>query len=82
MHCAGILTLQREQDIAYGLTLVWSLMAVYAKEWHMQGMRIVSLAGMVVLVISIVAAVIQKQRTKKYSALNTSSSGLEESLQS
>lgn len=79
---AGLLTLQREQDTVYGLTLVWSLMAVYAKEWPMQGMRIVSLAGMVVLVISIVGAVIQKQRKKKYSALNTSSSGLEESLQS
>ena len=77
---AGVLTLQREQDLAYGLTLLWSLVAVYATQWRLQTMRIVSLGCIVVLFIATVVAVLQKQRQRKYCPLQ--GNGLDESLQS
>lgn len=79
-ECAGVLTLQREQDIAYGVTLVWSLIAIYYKQWPISIIRIVSLSGLAVLTIFIVVAIVQRLRQRKYSPAN--SSDLEESLQS
>ena len=76
----GVLTLQREQDTAYGLTLVWSLIAVYSKQKHLQSVMVVSLGCIVVLLASLAYAVVQKQRQRKYSPLQHSS--LEEALQS
>jgi len=78
--CAGVLTLQREQDIAYGVTLVWSLIAIHFKQWPISIIRIVSLSGLAVLTIFIVVAIVQRLRQRKYSPAN--SSDLEESLQS
>ncbi|DBA77609.1 hypothetical protein WJX77_006490 [Trebouxia sp. C0004] len=77
---AGVLTLQREQDIAYGVTLVWSLIAIYFKQWPISIIRIVSLSGLAVLTIFIVVAIVQRLRQRKYTPANNSD--LEESLQS
>lgn len=79
-ECAGVLTLQREQDIAYGVTLVWSLIAIYFKQWPISIIRIVSLSGLAVLTIFIVVAIVQRLQQRKYRPAN--SSDLEESLQS
>ncbi|KAL3161438.1 hypothetical protein ABBQ32_010324 [Trebouxia sp. C0010 RCD-2024] len=76
---AGLLTLQREKDVAYGLTLVWSLTAVYAKHKHVQSVMIVSVIGIVLLGIASAAAIVQKQRQRKYSPMH---GGLGEALQS
>ena len=75
---AGLLTLQREKDTAYGLTLVWSLAAVYAKHKLVQSIMVVSLIGIVLLGIASAAAIVQKQRQRKYSPMH---GGLGESLQ-
>lgn len=77
---AGVLTLQREQDIAYGVTLVWSLIAIYYKQWPITIIRIVSLGGLLVLTVSIVLAIVQRLKQRKYSPAHNSD--LEESLQS
>ena len=73
------MALQRERDTAYGLTLVWSLVAVYAKHKHLQGIMVVSIVGIILLLIATAAAVVQKHRQKKYNAVN---SGLDAPLQS
>ena len=75
---AGLLTLQREKDTAYGLTLVWSLIAVYAAHKHVQSVMVVAIICIVLLVISTVTALVQKQQQRKYSAMN---GGLENPLQ-
>lgn len=75
---AGLLTLQREKDTAYGLTLVWSLIAVYAKHKHVQSIMVVSVIGIVLLSIASATAIVQKQRQRKYSPMY---GGLDESLQ-
>ena len=75
---AGLLTLQCEKDTAYGLTLVWSLVAVYAKHKHVQSIMVVSLIGIVLLGVASAAAIVQKQRQRKYSPMH---GGLGESLQ-
>ena len=69
VHLAGLLTLQQEQDTAYGLTLVWSLLAVYAKHKHTQSVMAVSITGFILLFIATAATLVQKQRQRKYSAL-------------
>ena len=76
---AGVLTLYREQDIAYGLTLVWSLAAVYAKQGHLDAMRVVSSIGMVLLVVATALSILRLQRQRKYVLLN--GGGLGDSLQ-
>lgn len=73
------MTLQREKDTAYGLTLVWSLVAVYAKHKHVQSIMVVSVVGIILLLVATAAAVVQKQRQRKYNALND---GLDAPLQS
>ena len=75
---AGLLTLQREKDAAYGLTLVWSLIAVCAQHKHVQGVMIVSVIGIVLLSVASAAAIVQKQRQKQYSPMH---GGLGEALQ-
>ena len=80
LWCAGVLTLQREQDIAYGVTLVWSLIAIYYKQWPITIIRIVSLGGLLVLTVSIVLAIVQRLKQRKYSPVHNND--LEESLQS
>ena len=75
---AGLLTLQHEKDAAYGLTLVWSLVAVYARHKHVQSIMVVCLISIVLLGIASAAAIVQKQRQWKYSPMH---GGLGESLQ-
>lgn len=75
---AGLLTLQREKDTAYGLTLVWSLIAVCAKHKHVQSIMVVSVTGIVLLSIASATAIVQKQRQRKYSPMY---GGLGDSLQ-
>jgi len=77
--CASVLTLQREQDIACD-TIMWSLIAIYFKQWPNSIIRIVSLSGLAVLTMPIVVAVPQRLRHRKYSLAN--SSDVKESLQS
>lgn len=72
--------MQREQDIAYGVTLVWSLIAIYYKQWPITIIRIVSLGGLLVLTVSIALAIVQRLKQRKYSPAHNSD--LEESLQS
>lgn len=75
---AGLLSLQREKDVAYGLTLVWSLIAVCAKHKHVQSVMLVSVSGIVLLCIASAAAMVQKQRQRRYSPMHD---GLGEALQ-
>lgn len=67
-----MLALIREKDTAYGLTLLWSLVAVYEKQKHIQSMKLVSLAGIVVLGVAATLSVLQRRRQTPYSSLGTS----------
>ena len=78
--CASVLTFRREQDIACGVTIIWSLIAIYFKQCPNSIIRIVLLSGLAVLTMSIVVAVPQRLRHRKYSLAN--SSDVKESLQS
>lgn len=79
MSNAGVLTLLREKDTAYGLTLLWSLVAVYEKHKNLQAMKLVSLAGIVALIVAASLSVLQRRRQTSYSSLDRSS--VEEPLQ-
>ena len=76
---AGALTLLKEKDTAYGLTLLWSLVAVYEKHKNLQAMKYVSLVGIVVLCVTASLSVLQRRRQTPYSPLGRSS--VEEPLQ-
>lgn len=74
-----MLALQQEKDTAYGLTLVWALVAVFAKQKHLQSIKLTSAGCIVVLLACVAYAIVQKQRQRKYSPLQNSS--LQEALQ-
>ncbi|KAK9837646.1 hypothetical protein WJX74_002084 [Apatococcus lobatus] len=63
--CLGVVAMQRARDSAYGLTLIWSLVAVYGSQPESKAVKAASLACIVVTCLFTVMSVLRRRSPRE-----------------